>query len=176
MYTIGKLASEFGISRSTLLYYDSIGILKPSERSKTSYRYYNEDDKSRLKQIVTYRQMGIPLKEISQMLNKKDNRSATILKNQLLRLSDEIRNIRRQQQLIMKILDDKIITAKTGIMDKDTWKNILKSTGLDEEGMEKWHIEFEKSAPQAHYDFLVSLGLNECEIKYIRGAASNNKK
>ena len=53
MYTIGKLAKKFDLSRSTLLYYDSIGLLKPSSRTESEYRQYSEDDAARLEQICT---------------------------------------------------------------------------------------------------------------------------
>ncbi len=65
MYTIRKLAAEFGLSRSTLLYYDSIGLLKPSSRSESGYRQYSEGDNKQLRQICTYRQMGLQLKELN---------------------------------------------------------------------------------------------------------------
>ncbi len=172
MHTIGKLALEFGISRSTLLYYDSIGLLKPSSRSEKRYRKYDESERQKLDQIITYRQMGIPLKEIKKLLTQPENKSITILKKHLVRLSEEIRIIRKQQYSIMKILKDKSFSSVTGIMDKKTWINILSSAGLDEAGMTKWHAEFERSSPQAHHDFLISLGLNDSEIKSIRKASS----
>ena len=40
MLTIGKLARKFDLSRSTLLYYDRIGLLKPSGRTRANYRVY----------------------------------------------------------------------------------------------------------------------------------------
>jgi len=47
MYTVGSLARSFGLSRSTLLYYDSIGLCKPSGRSAANYRTYTENDRAR---------------------------------------------------------------------------------------------------------------------------------
>jgi hypothetical protein len=41
MLTIGRLAERFGLSRSTLLYYDSIELLSPSARSDANYRLYS---------------------------------------------------------------------------------------------------------------------------------------
>ncbi len=40
--------------------------------------------------------------------------------------------------------------------------------GLDDEGMDQWHLEFEKNSPQAHQLFLESLNLSEIEIRNIR--------
>ena len=55
MMTIGKLSKVFGFSRSTLLYYDKIGLIRPSARSKSGYRLYNDKDVSRLEQIIILR-------------------------------------------------------------------------------------------------------------------------
>lgn len=41
MYHISQLAQQFGLSRSTLLYYDRIGLLSPSARSEAGYRQYS---------------------------------------------------------------------------------------------------------------------------------------
>jgi DNA-binding transcriptional MerR regulator len=54
VYTIGRIARIFGLSRSTLLYYDSIGLLTPTGRSDAGYRLYSEDDRKRLERINDY--------------------------------------------------------------------------------------------------------------------------
>ena len=59
MYKIGKLCKDHKLLRSTLLYYDSVGLLKASERSKSNYRIYSEEDKAMLEQICIYREAGI---------------------------------------------------------------------------------------------------------------------
>lgn len=46
--------------------------------------------------------------------------------------------------------------------------NILKASGKDEQAMTQWHIEFEREMPQAHQDFLESLGIGAQEIDRIR--------
>ena len=42
--TVGRLARRFGLARSTLLYYDRIGVLRPSARSAAGYRLYDAGD------------------------------------------------------------------------------------------------------------------------------------
>ena len=64
MITVGRLAKRFGLSRSTLLYYDSIGLLRPTGRSAKGYRLYSEDDAARLEKICLYRQTGLSLDEV----------------------------------------------------------------------------------------------------------------
>jgi len=167
-YSIGILAKQFGLSRSTLLYYDSIGLLKPSARSENWYRLYTESDKKRLQQICTYRDMGLPLKEIETLLSETEVSFVTILENHLSVLSEKIKVIRQQQQSIVTILKRKKQIEHAGVMDKQTWISILKASGMNEADMDKWHEEFEKQSPQAHHDFLVSLGIGKEEIDIIR--------
>ena len=168
MYTIGKLAKEFNISRSTLLYYDNIGLLKPSARNSSRYRKYSEKDKQKLEQILTYRQMSLPLSEIKKLLKLPLNKSISILENHLMKLSSEISNLQNQQHSIVNLLKNENKKLTKEVLDKEMWISILRSTGLDDEGMDRWHAEFEKSSPEAHYNFLVSLGLSAKEIKLIR--------
>ena len=54
-WTVGRLARRFGLSRSTLLYYDSVGLLRPSDRSPAGYRLYTEKDLSRLEHTAVQR-------------------------------------------------------------------------------------------------------------------------
>src|SRR6266496_3342040 len=68
-YSISKLARTRGLSRSTLLYYDRLGLLKPSGRTGSGYRYYTDADQRRLKRIFDFREAGLTLKEIRAVLS-----------------------------------------------------------------------------------------------------------
>ena len=48
MLTVSQPASRFGLSRSTVLFHESIGLLEPAERSSANYRRYGERDIQRL--------------------------------------------------------------------------------------------------------------------------------
>jgi hypothetical protein len=54
------------------------------------------------------------------------------------------------------------------VLTKETWVEILRASGLDEAGMENWHVEFERTSPEAHQDFLESIGIAPDEIDLIR--------
>ena len=58
----------FNLSRSTLLYYHRIGLLRPNARSPAGYRLYSDDDKERLTAICNFRQAGLGLEEIRKLL------------------------------------------------------------------------------------------------------------
>jgi hypothetical protein len=53
-------------------------------------------------------------------------------------------------------------------MDKARWTELLRSVGLDDAAMRRWHAEFERITPDGHLDFLSALGLEEKEIAAIR--------
>lgn len=50
-FRITELGKRFGLSRSTLLYYDRIGLLQPSGRTEAGYREYTRSDADRLERI-----------------------------------------------------------------------------------------------------------------------------
>ncbi len=68
----------------------------------------------------------------------------------------------------MKILENEILEKNARVITKDVWVSILRAAGLDEAGMKNWHVEFEKSSPDAHQDFLESIGIGKHEISAIR--------
>ena len=68
MLTVSQLATRCGLSRSTVLYYESIGLLKPSSRSASNYRRYTERDLKRLEQIRAYRAAGLTLRDVQSLM------------------------------------------------------------------------------------------------------------
>lgn len=173
MYTIGQVAKKFSISRSTLIYYDSIGLLTPSGRSNANYRLYSDSDILKMEKISQFRETGLPLESIANILKKDGNKICDILENRLFEINEDIRKLRCQQNIIVKLLRNKSVTRNTRIMTKNRWVSLLRATGLNDDDMERWHVEFEKMSPEAHQDFLESLGIQEEEIKSIRNLASS---
>ena len=69
-YSVKKLAILAGVSVRTLHLYDQIGLLKPSLRTEARYRMYGEKELLRLQQILFFRELDMPLKEIGEILDK----------------------------------------------------------------------------------------------------------
>lgn len=176
MFTIGKLARKFGISRSTLLYYDSIGLLKPSDRTLANYRLYSDEDIKRMEMIQAYREAGLALSDISRLLDTEQESLTTVLEKRLQVINDEINRLRNQQQVIVRLLKNSNLLKSTRTLTREQWVTILKSAGLSDSDMKKWHQEFERLAPEGHQDFLESLGIPEDEIALIRRWSCQNKK
>jgi DNA-binding transcriptional MerR regulator len=175
MPTIGELARRAGLSRSTLLYYDRIGLLKPSERSVSNYRRYSDADAERLDRIRRYREAGLPLKVIRDLVSTTPGPAVAALETRLGQINEEIGALRRQQAVVLRLLAGRVGRAGRRVMTKARWVEILEAAGLDEEGRRRWHIEFERQAPEAHQDFLLSLGLDRAEVRRIRKWAGTNQ-
>ncbi|WP_419954086.1 MerR family transcriptional regulator [Neobacillus niacini] len=67
-YTIQKLANLAGISTRTLRYYDEIGILKPARINSSGYRIYGQAEVNTLQQILFYRELGVGLDSIKDIV------------------------------------------------------------------------------------------------------------
>lgn len=171
MLTIGHLARRFGISRSTLLYYDRIRLLRPSLRSPSNYRLYSETDVRRMERIATLREAGLPLNAIRHLLDSESDSLDETLEQRLSQLNGEIAERRSQQKMIVQLLKRDEAIRETRMMDKNRWVAMLEGAGMDEEAKKRFHVLFEKDAPEAHQDFLESLGLDQNEISSIREAA-----
>lgn len=174
--SVGRLGRRFALSRSTLLYYDRIGLLSPSRRSAAGYRVYGDGDARRLEAICRYREIGLSLKQIRELLGGTTGRLAALLDARLDQLNTEIERLREQQRIIVRLLASPGKLRGVRAMDKDRWVAILRAAGLDDDTMHRWHVEFERMAPKAHHDFLESLGLPNAEVIRIRRWSQQNRK
>lgn len=168
MLTIGRLARKCSLSRSTLIYYDKLGLLSPGGRSYANYRLYSDEDLKKLERIMQFRSAGLSLQTISTLLDRNGGDLGAALEHRLSSLNDEIRQLRNQQKVILNLLENTDSALHARVLTKETWVSILKASGLDEAGMKQWHIEFERTSPEAHQDFLESIGIENAEIRLIR--------
>ncbi len=167
--TISALAKVSGLSRSALLYYDRLGLLKPVRRSRSGYRMYSTTEVERLEQICLFRQMGIPLKEMKKLLDSSGgNTTVAILQRRLRVLNREIAHFRKQQRYILELLKQKQLQQGVEMINKERWVEIMRAAGLNDQDMQNWHRQFEKMEPEAHQEFLESLGIKADEIAKIR--------
>ena len=86
----------------------------------------------------------------------------------LAQIDAEFRALRAPQSAIIKLLKNSNALHGSRVLTKQRWVTLLRNTGLSEENMNRWHIEFERMAPDAHQDFLESLGIKPEEIESIR--------
>ncbi len=171
MLSIRQLAARFGLSRSTLLYYDRYGVLKPEYRTSAGHRLYSEADAERLARVCELREAGLPLKDIDAVLEPNGayrTPLADALNRRLQALNTEISALRRQQQVVVTLLRQKGASQRTRILTKERWVALLQAAGMNAPARARWHEEFERTSPEAHQDFLESLGIPQTEIAQIR--------
>jgi DNA-binding transcriptional MerR regulator len=167
MLTVTKLARRAGLSRTALLYYESIGLMRPPERSGGNYRCYGERDLARLLQICAYRDAGLKLNDIRAILDRPVGDAPQVLRRRLVELDGEIKNLRAHQAAILKLLRNRSF-RRAKMITKEKWVAIMKGCGLSEQQMHRWHSEFERAAPEEHQEFLEFLHIPAAEIKSIR--------
>ena len=68
-YTVKKLSKLASVSIRSLHHYDKINLLKPEYRAESGYRYYGQNELLRLQQILFYRELDYPLKEVKRILD-----------------------------------------------------------------------------------------------------------
>jgi DNA-binding transcriptional MerR regulator len=111
-YTVQKLGSLAGVSTRTLRYYDEIGILKPARINSSGYRIYGQAEVDRLQQILFFREFGISLDRIKEILTAPSFDSAAALKEHREKL------LEKKEQLELLIANvDKTIAVTEGRMN-----------------------------------------------------------
>jgi DNA-binding transcriptional MerR regulator len=167
-YSISKLARACDLSRSTLLYYDRLGLLKPSGRTASGYRYYTDADQRRLERIGHFREAGLSLKEIRAVLSSSGKPGTRLLETRLRETAQKIVGLKNQQRLLAGMLRQVTSGKRPPIVDVELWVEMLDAAGMDEDARRRWHTEFERRAPDGHQEFLLSLGIKGDEVERIQ--------
>ena len=166
--TVTHLARACGLSRSTVLYYENVRLLKPARRSAGNYRMYGEADLDRLRQICIYRAAGLKIGDIRSILDEPRSDAARVLKRRLVELSAEIEGLRDHQRAIARLLKDTDQLRRFTMVTKEKWVQVMRAAGFTDDDMHRWHAQFEQSAPQEHQEFLEFLHIQPEEVRSIR--------
>ena len=165
--TISALARRFRLSRSTLLYYDRLGLFRPLARSPAGYRLYGAEAIAALGRILQLRSAGMPLAAIRQVLHA-GTPLVEALEKQVGAVNRQLGRLREQQRVALSLLEASAAAPRPRLLSKAGWSALFSSIGMSEEDMRRWHAYFEQSMPEAHQDFLESLGLDAGEVRRIR--------
>ena len=83
MLTVQKVSRLTGVSIRTLQYYDRIGLLHPTEYSDAGYRLYDDAALETLQQILLFRELEFPLKDIRKIIESPDFDRGKALEQQI---------------------------------------------------------------------------------------------
>lgn len=103
-YSIKELSEIAGISARTLRYYDKIGLLKPAHVRESGYRYYGGKELELLQQILFYKERGMRLEEISEILYGGDFDIMTALYSHLEELERQQARVERMITTVKKTI------------------------------------------------------------------------
>ncbi len=117
--TVNEVSKLTGVSIRTLQYYDKIGLLKPTKYSESGYRLYDDTALEMLQQILLFRELEFPLKEIRKILtgpdfdrNKALEQQITLLTMKKEHLENLIDFARGIQYIGVKTMDFSVFDTK----------------------------------------------------------------
>jgi len=108
VYTVKQLATLAGISPRTLHYYDEIGLLRPESVGANGYRQYGDDSLLRLQQILSYRELDLPLESIKEILGRRDFDVLAALESHRAALLQRVERLNR----LVATVDDTVLYLK----------------------------------------------------------------
>ncbi|MFI6484283.1 MerR family transcriptional regulator [Nonomuraea sp. NPDC050663] len=110
--TVGAAASHLGVTVRTLHHWDRIGLVRPSARSGGGYRLYSAADLARLHRVLIYRELGLSLDDIGELLDAPAADMTVPLEHQRAQLVERISRL----QAMVGAVDRMIEAARTGIL------------------------------------------------------------
>lgn len=149
MMTVNEVSKRVGVSVRTLHYYDEIGLLCPNEVTDANYRLYDDTALERLQQILFFRELEFPLKEIKEMIDSENFDREEALEQQITLL-------RMKREHLDGLIDLALEIQKKGMKTMDF--KAFDTSEIDayaKEAKERWghkdaYQEFEKKT--AKYD------------------------
>lgn len=101
MKTVKEVSKIAGVSVRTLHYYDEIGLLSPKSITEAGYRLYDEEELSKLQQILFFKEMDFDLKTVKYIMDNPNYDKVDVLVKQR-----EILNLKRQRiDNLIKLID-----------------------------------------------------------------------
>ncbi|NLZ48015.1 MAG: MerR family transcriptional regulator [Clostridiales bacterium] len=143
-YTVQKLGKLAGVSPRTLRYYDEIGILKPARINSSGYRIYGQEEVDKLQQILFYRELGMGLEAIKDIINSPSFNSIAALKEHREKL------LAKRKQIDMLIVNvEKTIASEEGRIDMS---NAEKFEGFKDKIIEENEKKYGKEIREKYGD------------------------
>ncbi len=148
-YTVKQVAALSGVSVRTLHFYDEAGLLKPAYVGANGYRFYEEPQLLALQQILFYRELGLGLKQIKQVLGRAEFERVAALQSH------------------RQVLEEKLTRTRSllGTIDK----TIAHLKGLKKMTPEEMFVGFSVAAGKGRFDERIELGgpggePNDCKV------------
>lgn len=122
MRTVKEVSKLTGVSVRTLHYYDDIGLLKPAKVTDAGYRMYDDADISRLQNILLFRELQFPLKEIKTILDSPDFNAEEAIAQQIKLLELQYKHIGELISFAREIQNNGVRTMDFKIFNKNEFE------------------------------------------------------
>lgn len=97
----GEFAKLCRVHKKTLFHYDEIGLFKPDKVLDNGYRYYSEYQVETFNVIYTLKDIGMPLKEIKEFMDKRNPKTTVeFFQYETNEIEKEIKKLRRLQEIM----------------------------------------------------------------------------
>lgn len=116
--SVHEVVELTGITARTLHYYDEIGLLKPAKVTEAGYRMYDDAALRRLQNILLFRELQFPLKEIKVILDSPDFDPSEALAQQIELLELQYKHIGELITYIREIQNKGVIAMNFDVFDK----------------------------------------------------------
>ena len=113
--TVGRVADLVGVSVRTLHHWDAIGLVRPSGRSWSGYRLYDAEDVARIHRVLVYRELGLALAQIGEILDDPSVDPREHLQRQRTLLEERIRRLERTAHAVDEMIERTDMTHENGI-------------------------------------------------------------
>lgn len=137
MLKVKQVAELAGISIRTLHHYDEIGLLEPS-KTESGYRLYSSADLDNLQQILFFRELDFPLKEIKKIMNDTSFDSEQALRRHRKMLVEKSVQINKMIKTIDKTLKYRKGEINMSNKEKFTGFDFSKDNSYEKEARERW--------------------------------------
>lgn len=102
---VGQVAPRLGVTVRALHHWDEIGLARPSLRTAAGYRLYTADDLERLNRVVVYRELGLGLDRIRDLLDDSATDVPAALRAQRAQVSERIARLQRLADGLDRMID-----------------------------------------------------------------------
>lgn len=155
-WLVKDVAAVCGVSIRLLHHWDAVGLVTPSKRLPNGYRLYTEPDVKRIQQALLYRETGMRLERIKELLDSEQNEEYH-LRMQLQLLEEASIQLERKMQAVHQLLEDCMkgkawsIEDKANLMGKDwlpEWEAEAQSKWGDTEDWKETQSNLSKMSQQ----------------------------
>lgn len=170
-YTIQKLSIIAGISSRTLRYYDQIELLQPARVNSSGYRIYGQDEVNCLQQILFYKELGVSLETIKEILTSPSFDATSALTEHRQKLIEK----REQLDMLISNVENTIKMQEGSITmsDKEKFEGFKKS--MISKNEEKYGEEIRKKYGNDTVDQSNAKLMNMSEEEYSKVISIENE-